>query len=111
MPRAAARGASPLGGGDQILQESGPFCSGCDVLILRPLLDGVPRDRERNAPQLPGRPDEFFDGVYDDPQENTDLHVNRDSLRHAPTKARDPRIIAIESDPLTAGLHGRSGKT
>jgi len=32
--------------------------------------------------------------------------VNGDSLRHAPSKTREPRIIAIESDPLTAGLHG-----
>ena len=30
--------------------------------------------------------------------------------RYAPTKIREPRIIAIESDPFTAGLNGQRRK-
>ena len=52
---------SPLGCRDQLLQEPGSFFSGRDVLIFRPLLDGLPQDSERNAPQLPGRPEKVFD--------------------------------------------------
>jgi hypothetical protein len=41
---------SPLGGKDQLLQEPGSFFPGRDMLIFRPLLDGVPQDSERDAP-------------------------------------------------------------
>ena len=40
----------------------------------------------------------------------TDQDLMGASRRHAPSKARKPRIIAIESDPLTAGLHGQGSK-
>jgi len=32
------------------------------------------------------------------------------SLRHAPSKPREPGIIAIEGDPLAAGLYGQSSE-
>ena len=54
----------PLGGSDQIVQEPGSLFPGRDVLMFRPLIDGVPQDSEGNAPQLPGRPEELFDGGF-----------------------------------------------
>lgn len=44
-----------------LLQEPGSFFPGRDVLIFRPLLDGVPQDSKRDAPQLPGPREELFD--------------------------------------------------
>jgi len=38
------------------------------------------------------------------------IDVNGDSLRHAPSKTREPRIIAIQSYPLTTRLNGQSCK-